>query len=249
MKALLPSLRRLFCAAGLACFSATAFAGVQLDRMIVYFDADKLPRQDILVTNPDNETLYLETEIFKVENPGSDKEQRIQITDPDKMQLLATPDKSIVAPGGRKTVRLLNLNEPPKVEEVYRITFRPVVGELEATQTAVKILIAYQVLAFIRPENPFYDVAAKVNKDQMTFTNSGNMNVVLRNGRYCPKSVSKLASQSSKKEQCTELTEGSRIYAGQSWSLPLTKEQKAQGGFIEFGLFDGDKEEAKQFPI
>ena len=111
-----------------------ASAGVQLDRVIVYFDADKLPRQDILVTNPDQEPLYLETEIFKVENPGASNEERVRITDPDKMQLLATPGKSIVAPGGRKTVRLVSLNPAPKVEEVYRITFRPVVGELEATQ-------------------------------------------------------------------------------------------------------------------
>ncbi len=249
MKTCRSSLLRLAFSAGLVFLAATASAGVQLDKMIVYFNSNKLPRQDILVTNPDKDVLYLETEIFKVENPGADNEKRVQITDPDKMQLLATPDKSIVPAGGRKTVRLINLDKPPKVEEVYRITFRPVVGDLEAKQTAVKILIAYQVLAFVRPDKPFYDVAAKSNKNTMTFTNGGNMNVVLRNGRYCPKSVSRKASFEKKKKQCIELTEGSRIYAGQNWNLPLTKEQKKRGGFIEYGLFDGENEEAKQFSI
>ncbi|MTI11826.1 fimbrial biogenesis chaperone [Sansalvadorimonas verongulae] len=230
-------------------FTSSAFAGVQLDRMIVYFDADKPPRQDILVTNPDNENLYLETEIFKVENPGAPNEERVRITDPDKMQLLATPGKSIVAPGGRRTVRLISLNPAPKVEEVYRVTFRPVVGELEATQTAVKVLVAYQVLAFIRPENPFYDVSAKSKGTEMTFSNSGNMNVVLRNGLYCPKGVSQRASHATKEEQCVKLEDGSRIYAGQSWTLTLPDKYQNKGGFVEYGLFDGMNEETSQFPL
>ena len=221
-----------------------ASAGVQLDRVIVYFDADKLPRQDILVTNPDQEPLYLETEIFKVENPGASNEERVRITDPDKMQLLATPGKSIVAPGGRKTVRLVSLNPAPKVEEVYRITFRPVVGELEATQTAVKILIAYQVLAFIRPDKAFFDVSSKLEGKKITFSNTGNMNVVLRNGRFCT---------SKKEESCTEITAGNRIYAGQSWSLDLPEKALAgkgkSKGLIRYGLFNGRDEVAKDFPL
>ncbi len=227
----------------------SAVAGVQLDRMIVYFDADKLPRQDILVTNPDKEPLYLETEIFKVMNPGAENEERVRITDPDKMQLLATPGKSIVAPSSRRTVRLVSLNPAPKTEEVYRITFRPVVGELEATQTAVKILVAYQVLAFIRPDKPFYEVTAKIKGHDIIFNNSGNMNVVLRNGRVCPKNVSQSASWETKKEKCTELKEGSRIYAGQSWTFSLPELQKSKGGFVEYGQFDGVNEAAKQFPL
>ncbi|WP_281647252.1 fimbria/pilus periplasmic chaperone [Parendozoicomonas sp. Alg238-R29] len=230
-------------------FASSAFSGVQLDRMIVYFDADKLPRQDILVTNPDKENLYLETEIFKVENPGTENEERVRITDPDKMQLLATPGKSIVAPGGRKTVRLVSLNPAPKVEEVYRITFRPVVGELEATQTAVKILVAYQVLAFIRPENPYFEVSAKSKGSEMTFSNSGNINVVLRNGLFCPKGVSQKASRETKQEKCSELEEGSRVYAGQSWTLQLPGEFQNKKGFVEYGLFDGQNEQTQQFPL
>lgn len=244
MKRLIPSL-----AAITLSLASSALAGVQLDRMIVYFDADKLPRQDILVTNPDKENLYLETEIFKVENPGAENEQRIRITDPDKMQLLATPGKAIVAPGGHRTVRLVSLNPAPKVEEVYRITFRPVVGDLEATQTAVKVLVAYQVLAFIRPDKPFFDVTAQTKGSDITFSNNGNVNVVLRNGRYCPKGISQNASFATKQEKCFQLDDGSRIYAGQSWKLALPEQYTGKKGFIEYGLFDGANEVAKQFSL
>ncbi|MTI13592.1 hypothetical protein [Sansalvadorimonas verongulae] len=53
---------------------------------------------DIPETNPDKENLHLKTEIVRVENPGTPNEERARITDPDKMQLLATPGKAIVAP-------------------------------------------------------------------------------------------------------------------------------------------------------
>ena len=227
----------------------TASASIQLDRAITYFDADKLPRQDILVTNPDKERLFLETEVFKVNFPGASNEERIKITDPDKVQLLATPDKSIVPPGGRKTVRLVHLDKPPTIEEVYRVTFQPVVGESETKESAVKILVAYQVLVFIRPKHPFVNVAGKAKDREITFTNKGNINVVLRNGRYCPAGVSQKASRRRKQQHCKDISESNRIYAGGSWTLEIPPYAKPKKGFIEFGLFDGKKERSRQFAL
>ena len=37
--------------------SLQAHAALSLDRIIVYFDPDELPRQDMVVTNPDPENL------------------------------------------------------------------------------------------------------------------------------------------------------------------------------------------------
>ena len=227
----------------------TASATMQLDRVITYFDADKLPRQDILVTNPDKEKLFLETEVLKVNFPGASNEERIKITDPDKVQLLVTPDKSIVPPGGRKTVRLLHLDKPPAVEEVYRVTFKPVVGKLEATESAVKILVAYQVLVFIRPKNPIVNVSGKAKDREITFINKGNINVVLRNGRYCPAGVSIKASRKKKQQHCKEFSESNRIYAGESWTMEIPDHAKPRKGFIEYGLFDGKKELTRQFAL
>ena len=220
--------------------SSHSFATLSLDRMIVYFKPDQLPRQDIVVTNPDNENLYLQTEVFKVIKPGTEQEERVRIEDPDKIRLLTTPQRAVIPPNGRKTVRMVSLETPSDVEQVYRVTFRPVVGDLQAQQTAIKLLVAYQALVFIRPQNPQYKVTAKVGNDTITFTNSGNMNVVLRNGRYC---------NSNKEDSCTALSEGTRIYAGGSWTLDLPENAAKGKGYIQYGMFDGEFEKAQKFAL
>ena len=217
-----------------------SFAALSLDRMIVYFKPDQLPRQDIVVTNPDKENLYLQTEVFKVNNPGTEQEERIRITDPDKIKLLTTPQKAVIPPNSRKTVRMVSLETPSDIEQVYRVTFRPVVGDLKAQQTAIKLLVAYQALVFIRPKNPEYKVSAKIEKGTMTFTNSGNMNVVLRNGRYCT---------SNKEDSCSPLSQGTRIYAGGSWTLDLPEKATKGKGYIQYGMFDGEFERAQRFSL
>lgn len=229
--------------------SLVADASLELDRNITYFDANKLPRQDILVTNPDKETLFLETEVLQVINPGTHKEERVKITDPDQVKLLVTPDKSIIPSGGRKNVRLLHLGKPPIIEEVYRVNFKPVVGKLHAKESGVKILVAYQVLVFIQPERPFIDLSGKREGNKMTFTNNGNINVLLRNGRHCPAGLSPKASETQKVKQCKNLKESYRIYAGEKWTMTLPENTNPKKGFIEYGLFDGKKEIVRQFTL
>lgn len=217
--------------------STKARANMLLDRMIVYFEPGKQPRQDIRVTNVSDDNLFLQAEIYKVVNPGAENEERIRITDPDEMNLLATPQKSIIAPGARRTVRLVNLETPEDVEEVYRITFRPVTGDVEANQNAIQLLIAYQALIFVRPEKPVYEVTAKREGNKVTFTNKGNSNVILRNGEQC--------AGAAKEGDCVEITTGGRIYAGQSLTLDLP----AKGDLVRFGMFDGTREQRQEFRL
>lgn len=210
------------------------YASMSLDKMVVYFEPGQPPRQDIMVSNPDPENLYLQTEVYKVINPGGENEERIRITDPDKLKLLATPQKAVIPPNGRKTVRLVSLETPGTDEAVYRVTFRPVVGDVKATQTAIKLLIAYQALVFIRPANPKYDIVAKWKDNKIVFTNKGNMNAVLRNGQFCT---------SKKDVSCKPLSESTRLYAGQSWTLELPDTK----GYVRYGLFDGRFEKTRTF--
>ncbi len=220
--------------------SGGAFASMSLDRMIIYFNPNELPRQDVIVTNPEAENLYLQTEVYKVLNPGTDKEERIRITDPSALRLLASPRKAIIAPNSRKTVRLVNLETPKGDEQVYRVTFKPVVGDLKTKQNAIKLLVAYQALVFVRPDNPKYKITSKLVNKKIIFTNHGNINVVLRHGRYC---------SSDKKESCVDLDAGRRIYANTSWTLPLPEKAKKGQGYIQYGLFDGDSEQTRKFTL
>ena len=220
--------------------SSHARASMSLDRVIVYIKPGELPRQDVVVRNQGNENLYLQTEVYKVINPGSKQEERIRLTDPKDIKLLATPNKAIIAPNGRKTVRLVSLETPQDKELVYRVTFRPVVGELEAKQTAIKLLVAYQALVFVRPQNPQYSVSATIDNGTMTFTNSGNTNVVLRNGKYC---------SSNNTTSCTDLSDSKRIYAGERWAMPLPEGVVKGKGYVQYGLFDGEFEETERFDL
>ncbi|WP_330924427.1 fimbria/pilus periplasmic chaperone [Candidatus Sororendozoicomonas aggregata] len=217
-------------------FSASASAALSLDRMIVYFDPNKQPRQDVVVSNPGEETLYLQTEVFEVHNPGSKNEERVKVTDPEKLKLLTTPNKAIIPANGRKTVRMVSLEKPTGNELVYRVTFKPVVGDLEASETAVKLLIAYQALVFIRPDNPEYEVTAQQKGEQLIFKNSGNINVVLRNGRYCT---------TQKNDSCKPLDATTRLYADQSWKLDVPTEAVR----VTYGLFDGTFERTREFTL
>lgn len=208
-----------------------------LDRMIVYFEPGKAPRQDIRVSNISTENLFLQTEIYKVVNPGAENEERIRITNPDEMKLLTTPQKSIVKPRGQRTVRLVSLETPKEKEAVYRVTFRPVTGDVEASQNAIQLLVAYQALIFVRPEKPTYNVIAKSEKGKITFTNTGNSNVILRNGEQC--------KDASKDAKCVEIPTGGRLYAGQS----LTFDLPGNGKLVKFGMYDGSGETVKEFQL
>ena len=222
------------------CVAQASVASMSLDRIIVYFEPDKLPRQDIVVSNPDQETLYLQTEVYRVDNAGMPNEELVQVTDPNEIKLLATPNKAVIPAGSRKTIRLVSLEQPKDKEAVYRVTFRPVIGEIQSEQSAIKMLIAYQALVFVRPQKPAYHLTATVNDQQISFSNSGNTNVLLRNGQYC---------SSAPVVKCSPISDIGRVYAGAQWQMPLPQGATKGSGYIEYGLFDGEQEKPQRFML
>ncbi|MBL0317688.1 MAG: hypothetical protein IPP74_00020 [Alphaproteobacteria bacterium] len=69
------------------------------------------------------------------------------------------------------------------------------------------MLVGYEALVILRPQNPHPDLIAKRVGNTIEFTNKGNTNVLLQSGQQCESAG-----------HCKELTI-SRIYAGQSWSV------------------------------
>ncbi|WP_087107491.1 hypothetical protein [Parendozoicomonas haliclonae] len=214
-------------------------ASMNVSPIVIYFRSDQPPRQDVTVSNPDAEVLYLETEIYRVENPGTEQEENVRITTPAEMKLLATPNKAVIPSGNLKSIRLLSL-ETPSVEKVYRVTFRPVIGDIKANRTAVKILIAYQALVFVQPEKPFWQVSASIQNRQLQLTNTGNINVIIRKPRYCP---------GTNDNDCIDLEKGRRIYSGQSWSTPLPADIPVDKGTIKYGVYEGNQETTKTLKL
>ncbi|MGY0215917.1 fimbria/pilus periplasmic chaperone [Endozoicomonadaceae bacterium StTr2] len=204
-----------------------------LDRIIVYFEPKDARLQDIQVFNPDPENLYLKTDVFRVLNPGTDNEKRVPPSSSDQIQLLVTPHKAVMPPQTQRIFRLYSRSKPDATETVYRVLFTPETGPIKEGQQGVKLLISYEVLVFIRPENPHYDLQARRDGKQIMFSNLGNINVLIRNGSICNR---------SKPSECSQNNISERIYAGQTWTIDATDNEVAR-----LGLFDGYKENIRYF--
>lgn len=186
-------------------------ADMYVDRSIVIFPPDSAPRQDVKVTNSDEEIMYIQVEVLKVLNPGSENEERIKVTDPKALKLLATPNKLIIPPGGQKLIRIVNLSPETTEERVYRINVTPIVPPLEDDVSQLRIVVAYQILTIVQPSAPESRLIASRTGKRILFSNNGNSNILLSEGRQCDQTTA---------DKCQTL-ESRRLYAGNSWELEL----------------------------
>ena len=187
----------------LVCLAESAQAAMTLDKIIVYLDDSPNAREDIVITNPDAETLYLQTEIYRVDNPGQENEQRTRVINPEDFKLLVSPAKAVLASGDRKRFRLMSLEGTLEKEKVYRVTFRPVVGEVKSDRSALKILVAYQALVFVQPKGGEYKLGLERSGDELQLVNSGNINVEVVELQHCVAA-----------DDCRKLQRSGRLYAG-----------------------------------
>ncbi|AOS95579.1 hypothetical protein AUP74_00103 [Microbulbifer aggregans] len=201
----------------LATAAAPSLAAMALDKIIVYLDDVPNARDDIVVSNPDAENLYLQTEIYRVDNPGTAEEKRVRVVDPREFKLLVSPSKAVIGPGEQKRFRLMSLERNLETEKVYRVTFKPVVGDLKTDRTALKILVAYQALVFVQPQEGKFDLALESDGDKWQLRNSGNINVEIASAQSC-----------AEDDTCSDLDLSGRIYAGTA--LPV--ETELSGGYL-----------------
>ena len=179
--------------------------------------------------------MYIKVAPSIVRNPGTDAENREIITNPKEAGLLVSPNKLVIPPGGRKLVRFVNLRPQATEEHVYRVAITPVVNEVKANATGVKILIGYEVLVLTQPVNAQPGLVAERAGNMLKFRNEGNTNVLLREGYQCP-------FETEDKEQCEPLS-GKRIYPGNQWSINLPLDRPA-----EYYLAVGRKNSVAVYP-
>lgn len=187
-------------------------ANMQLNNVIFHFEPGEGARKDVEVFNPGELPLYVEIVPAQVLAPGEADEKREVIKDPRAAGLLVTPNKLIVPPGTSKMVRLVKLGGNPK-ERVYRVAAKPVVGGVDADESGLKVMIGYELLAIVYPNNPQPDLQVEREGKLLRVKNAGNANVLLREGFQCPE-------QDMPKEQCTPLP-GRRMYPGNEWQIEL----------------------------
>ena len=194
-----------------------ANADMILNKSIIYFEPGNPTREDLEIQNAGSDPLYIQITPKVVHKPGSDEQAREVFDNPKEAGLLVSPNKLIVPPNGRKLLRFVNLNSTTNEEKVYRVSITPVVGDLTAKKSGVKIMIGYEVLVIVHPLDGTVDLVHKRTENKLTVSNQGTQNILLRKGTQCPPEV--------KDESLCEQYPGKRLYPGNSWSIDLAKNQ------------------------
>lgn len=229
-------LKRVALAVGLlAALTPLAQASMVLSNVIVHFEPGEPPREDIQIENNGDETLYIEVKPHVVHAPGTPDERRELIRNPRDSGLLVTPNRLVIGPGARKRLRLVNLDPDCPDERVYRVAVTPVVGEVSAAQSGLKVLIGYEVLVISQPQAPAAELVARRLGQTLHLENRGNTNVLMREGYQCQ-------YDGQPRETCTPLA-SRRLYPGNRWQLALPYDRP-----VHYHLGTGTRNVAKTYP-
>jgi P pilus assembly chaperone PapD len=200
---------RLACGVALGLTAMPVAAELVVSDLVVELHAHSQPRKDVEVWNNSDERSYVEIAPAEILNPGSPGERRVQVADPEKLGLLVSPNRMILEPGQRKIVRIAEISDEQDRERVYRITVKPVVGDLSGDQSGLKVLVGYDVLAIVRPGAPVSRISGSRQGKSLIVRNDGNSSAELINGRQCDANG-----------RCVNLP-GKRLYAGSNWKQEL----------------------------
>lgn len=218
---------RAFAAIWLGFTGLTAPAGAELvvSDLVVELQPGKNSRKDIELWNNSDERSYVEITPAEIINPGLSSEVRQEFADPQRLGLLVSPNRMVLEPGQHKAIRIAAIAPPADRERVYRVTIKPVVGDISEGQSGLKILVGYDVLAMVRPAILVPKIVGSREGLTLVVRNEGNSSVELLNGKQCVTAG----------KGCSALA-GKRLYSGAEWRLQLTEE-----GPIEFSVKLGDQ--------
>jgi len=201
----------------LTSIAPTARADLVLSQVVLDFGPGQPARDDVEVLNNGADRLYVAVEPSEIKSPGTPNQQRVRIRDPQESGLLVSPARLILEPGQRKFVRVAAISPPNAVDRIYRVSIKPVVGELGTATSGVKILIGYDVLVILRPQEPHAVVTGTRSGRSLVFKNTGNTNAELIHGRQCDAAG----------KSCVSLP-AARLYAGTSWQVELPWDTPAE---------------------
>ncbi len=144
---------------------------------------------------------------------GLASEKPFQSPDPEQLGVLVSPTRLVIEPRQRRRLRIAAVGPGPSRERVYRVTVKPVTGEVTGSETGLKLLVGYDLLVLVRGPGgkPRLDVSRSAGS--LTIANRGQASVELAEGKQCDASGN----------NCRTLP-GKRLYAGVTWhqALPLS---------------------------
>lgn len=195
---------------------AAAHADLILSQLVVDLTPGDNSRSDIEVWNNGKDRAFVAVDPREIIGPGTPGESSRTDPDPEKLGLLVSPARMILEPGQRKLLRIASI-APSDRERVYRVTVKPVVGQLSAETTGIKVLVGYDVLVLVRPGQVRAHVTASRSGNQVTLNNDGNVSVELVDGKQCDPSM----------KSCEPLP-GGRLYADAKKIVAVAPDRRAQ---------------------
>lgn len=199
-------------AALLALAASPAAAELVVGQLIVEFRPGAPRASDIEISNNSDERTYALVEPREILNPGTAAEQSFTSPDPAKLGLITSPARFILEPRQRRTLRIAAIGAAADGERVYRVTVKPVTGEVASEESGLKLMVGYDLLVLVRPALVSNDVRASRSGSDLTITNGGNASVELAEGKQCDQAG----------ENCRPLP-SKRLYAGASWKQTLPR--------------------------
>jgi P pilus assembly chaperone PapD len=208
-----PRARRLL--AGLVCTLAlsasAARAEIALSQIIVDFEPDSPPVHDVELRNLDEERAFVEVTAARIANPGGWPLERRTAANPADLGLVVTPAKVVLGPKGVHVLRLILTRPAAEEERIYRVAVVPKVGQSVDSRSGVKVVVGYEMLVVVRPQQMKVALQTRRAGRQLTLTNTGNTNVLVPTLRQCRGGGCKTAS-------------GLRIYAGRTETIALPED-------------------------
>lgn len=189
-----------------------AAAELVVSQLVVEFKPGASRTSDIEITNNSTERSYVVVEPREIVNPSSPSERPVTTPDPGKLGLLVSPARFILEPQQRRTLRIAAIGPAAERERVYRVTVKPVTGEVTGSESGLKLLVGYDLLVLVRPAAIRTDIKVERSGLGLTLTNGGNASVEITEGKQCD----------DKGANCQTLP-GKRLYAGASWTQTLPR--------------------------
>lgn len=203
---------------------SSASGELVVSQLIVELKPAKSRAADIEIHNDSDERAYVSIEPREIVDPGLEQERPMLSPDPEKLGLLVSPRRLVIEPDQRRRLRVAAIGLVPSRERVYRVTVKPVAGNVTGAESGLKLLVGYDLLVLVRPFSPNPDIDIRREGQSLTIVNRGNASIELADGKQCD----------SEGKDCRQLP-NKRLYAGATWRQDLPR---TTGG--EYRMRSGD---------
>lgn len=223
---------------GVWCFASRSSAQVVVQTSVISFRGNQIPVTNVSIRNTADRPLPVATRVVLLEKPGTNEEWEVP-----SEEVVVSPKTFLLPPKGQRVVRILLKNPKREVEKAYRAYFTPTIpkddekADLEGLksgdeehQVGLMVATAMGILLFAEPNDAREDLEWERKGRSLTFTNKGNVNVLVSDVLSCTRSATET------EDTCVKIPPvGKRIYAGNTFTWNDIDEKT----FIKFNRRQG----------